>query len=239
MTAATALRATALPMPAVVTGETVRKGRSTVQAITVGGRDLFLGSEGVYSECGRCSGRGWISAFGHVYDGVCFECNTVGVRPFAASIEAAQRKVRSAQAKALRAQAEAVAAEQARLAALPGIIAAAHVAALAEDDQREAAAREAAARTAAQRFIGTEGDKITFTGKVVVTFDMESVYGTRVLVVIEGTGTDAGATLKTVGTSAFHFAAERGEVVTVKATVKDHETYNGTKQTVVLRPKAV
>lgn len=246
MTAATALRATALPMPVVITTEDYRtvgrvECRRMVAALTIGDTALLLGSTGtVYRECGRCTaGTGTLACFGHVYGGICFECNGAGVRQYGETIEAAQRKVRSAQAKAARAAAAAQAAADAYAAALPAIVEAAHIAALAEQDQREAAARDAQAAADAQRYLGETGAKITFTGKVVVTYTCESVYGTRYLVVIEGQGDDAGATVKTIGTSEFHYAAERGEVVTIKATVKDHEEYRGTKQTVVIRPKAL
>lgn len=246
MTAATALRATALPMPTVaVTPARRTVGRSDYgqRVLTVGfigSTSVLLGTEKVFVECGRCTnGTGTLSCFGHVYGGVCFECNGAGVRVYGATVEAAQRKVRSAQAAALRAQAAADQAAADYAAALPGIIAAAYVAALAEDDQRNAAAAAQAAAEAAQSFAGVEGDKITFTGTVTVTFACESVYGTRYMVIVEGTGANAGQTVKTVGTSAFHFEAERGDVVTVKATVKGQEVYKGTKQTVVIRPKAV
>lgn len=245
MNAAAKINASALPMPTVTEGDAIKVGgwypapASNVREVVIGDVTLLAGTEAVYDYCGRCGGKGGFGHYGHVYGGVCYGCNGSGISRFADTMDKAQRKVRSGQAAAMRAQAAADQAAAEYAAALPAKIEAAHVEALAEQVTRDEAAAAAAAKTASQRYAGEVGSKIAFTGKVVVTFACESVYGTRYMVVIEGEGDDAGAVVKTTGTSKFHYAAERGDVVTIKATVKEHDVYNGTKQTVVIRPKAV
>jgi len=54
-------------------------------------------------ECGRCCGKGFIPAFGHVAGGTCFNCMGRGF--FVVNVAAEQRKQKAADAR--RAQAEA------------------------------------------------------------------------------------------------------------------------------------
>jgi hypothetical protein len=239
------VKATALPLPevsaegtAVIIGRFDAKGPVKATLRTIGTQEVILSRDGgtVYRLCGYCDG-GLRVEYGHVLGGVCFYCGGGGVKVFAKTTEEAQRKVRSAQAAELRRQAkdvlEAPAREAAAAAALAEAREKAHGEALAEQARRDA---EQAVRDA-QRYAGVEGGKVTVTGTVKVNAHVESRYGSSRLVIIEGTGDDAGVTLKTFGTSAWHYDVEVGDDVEVTATVKSHEVYGGTKQTSVIRPK--
>lgn len=238
--AATAIRATALPMPEVTVTDEVRGYGTVAKGVTgkvvrVGETELLLGGSGrVYDVCGRCSGRGFMAEYAGIYAGECFECRYAGVKLYAADTGEAARKVRKAQAAAARAaakwEAEAPAREAAAIAAAAAELEAAHAAALEEAARREA--------LEARRWIGTEGGKVTVSGTVTRAFSVWSRFGSSMLVVIEGTGDDAGVTLKTFGTSDWHYDREEGEAVRITATVKAHELYDGVRETVVKSPKA-
>jgi hypothetical protein len=104
-------------------------------------------------------------------------------------------------------------------------------------EQQEAAV-EAAAVAAKQHYVGEVGAKVTVTGTVVVAYFLEAQnYGwaSRTLFVVEGTGADEGATVKWVTSAAVDMG--RGDEVELTATVKAHEQYEGTPQTVVTRAK--
>lgn len=60
------------------------------------------GTDRVREECGKCGGRGSIMAFGHVYGGVCFDCNGAG------SLSVLVRTVRARQTRERKANAEAM-----------------------------------------------------------------------------------------------------------------------------------
>lgn len=232
------LKATALPLPEVALGEKVTLGfrdRKTVTTVVIGEQVLVRRVDGSLAAlCGVCSQGGLRPEYAHVFDGQCFYCRGTGLRAFAADEVAAKRKVRSAQAadirRAAKAEIEAPAIAAAEAAALAASIEIAHGAALTEQARRDA---EAAAFEA-QRFLGSVGDKITVVGTVKVNAHVESRYGSSRLVIIEAEG---GVTLKTFGTSAFHYDVEVGDEVEVTATVKDHEVYRGVKQTAIVRPK--
>jgi hypothetical protein len=243
------VRATALPLPeAVPTGETRTFGRPkqrrTLPQVTIGDWAFYVGPQSgrVYETCWKCpENSGTIPHYMGIYEGVCFACNGAGVRLFAETVEAAAKKVRSGQARAIREAAkwelETPAREAAEKAAAEAALLAAWEAALREDARRTAEAEA----FAAQRFLGAVGEKVTVTGKVTANLSIEGRFGYRTtysrLVIIEGVDVDAGVTLKTFGTSAWHYDVEVGDVVEVTATVKDHEVYRGVKQTAVARPK--
>ena len=109
--------------------------------------------------------------------------------------------------------------------------------AVAKADARVAAVEE---KQAAQSFYGTVGDKVkAATGTVVVRarFDTHYGYGSQynALLVIEGTGEFAGHVFKAAGTGRTLFDAERGDEVEVSGTIKAHDEYKGTPQTVLTR----
>lgn len=93
----------------------------TVQRVTVDGEPFLRTRSGVfYAPCGKCDAEGrpgGISHFGHVFDGVCFQCGGTGHGAKVGDLAAAAKRVRrrrQAQARAERkrqAEADAQAAE--------------------------------------------------------------------------------------------------------------------------------
>lgn len=88
-------------------------------------------------------------------------------------------------------------------------------------------------------YLGAKGDKISITGTVTKALAVDSTFGyyteTSILLIVE-----AGPTvLKTFTKAAWAFDVDQGDIITVTATVKNHEDYQGTKQTVVNRPKLI
>lgn len=108
-----------------------------------------------------------------------------------------------------------------------------------------AVARVAAAETAqaekraGARYAAPVKAKISGAGVVAVAMNVDSQYGTSRLVVVEGTGDDAGVTFKTFGTGASLWEVRKGDEVDVAGTVKDHDEYEGVPQTVLIRAKFV
>lgn len=87
-------------------------------------------------------------------------------------------------------------------------------------------------RTAASQHVGTVGKREVFTAKLVSLKGFESAFGVRVLARFE----DASGNVLTWWTSGdAGFAETEGETYTFKATVKKHDDYKGTKQTVLTR----
>lgn len=88
-------------------------------------------------------------------------------------------------------------------------------------------------------YIGAKGDKVTITGTVTKALATENTFGyhpeTSILLIVE----DGPTVLKTFTKAAWAFDIDQGDTVTVTATVKNHEDYKGTKQTVVKRPKLI
>lgn len=118
--------------------------------------------------------------------------------------------------------------------------AAATVKALADRDTREAAKAEAAAM---QRYAGNPGATVTVTGEVTYRDYFPSTnYGWSgtTLIIVTGTGTDEGVTVKLSGSGQALVGLERGDRVTVTGKVKDTAEYRDVKQTVIgPRPKIV
>jgi hypothetical protein len=79
------------------------------------GRIVALDKDGnVVTYCGRCDGKGRIAHFGHVFSGVCFECNGGGGRKVT-TVQAEQKKAHNrvlAQARKDRKEAEKAAAQE-------------------------------------------------------------------------------------------------------------------------------
>lgn len=241
----TMVKATELPLPEPVFGELIKLHNYNGDAFAMtpfeleGEREQLLsGKSGrIYTACSECV-NGYKAHYAGIHGGVCFQCNGSVLKLYAESIEKAQRKARSKTAAGMRQAAkwaaEAPAREAAAAAAKQKMLDEAHARALEELTRMDALE----AKQASQRFAGTIGGKVTVTGTVAVSMLIEGHYGSSCLVIVEGTGDDTGITLKSFGTSAWHWDTEKGEAVTVTATVKDHEVYDGTKQTVVIRPKA-
>lgn len=84
----------------------------------------------------------------------------------------------------------------------------------------------------ASQHIGTVGERISIEGDIFFVARFESRFGTTH---ITGVKDDAGNIYIQKGTAIGY----RGERVSLKATVKDHEIRDGVKQTIITRPKAI
>lgn len=81
------------------------------------------------------------------------------------------------------------------------------------------------------QYVGNPGDKITFTGTIVFRKSFATQFGTSHIVKIVDDNNNA----YTYFGSSIH--EDKGARVTVTATVKKHEEYQGEKSTHILRPK--
>lgn len=88
-------------------------------------------------------------------------------------------------------------------------------------------------------YAGELGEKLTITGTVTRLKPIEQHYGytptTSMLVIVESGTTVA----KTFTAAAWAWDVEQGDEITITGTVKAHEEFNGTKETVLTRPKRV
>ncbi|MFE0490108.1 hypothetical protein [Streptomyces griseoaurantiacus] len=100
--------------------------------------------------------------------------------------------------------------------------------------------RVTAAQTTA-RYAGEVDEKVTVTGVIKVYKPSTAQYGyrttTNVFMIVEGTGADAGVTLKLSTAAAAAFDVDRGDTITVTGTVKAREERGGIPQTKIARPK--
>ena len=85
---------------------------------------------------------------------------------------------------------------------------------------------------ATRAFVGTAGEKITLTLKVVHVVMLDGSFGTIYINICE----DADNNTIIYKGNAKGFP-EKGETATITATVKEHGVRNGVKQTVIQRPK--
>jgi hypothetical protein len=85
------------------------------------------------------------------------------------------------------------------------------------------------AEDAKSEFIAEVGKRITLTAEVVATKPIESFYGDKLFIMLRS-GDDIAVTFYS-GMDGY----EKGETVTIKATVKAHETRDGIKQTMLTR----
>jgi len=85
---------------------------------------------------------------------------------------------------------------------------------------------------ATRAFVGTAGEKITLTLKVVHIVELDGSFGTIYINICE----DADNNTIIYKGNAKGFP-EKGETATITATVKEHGVRNGVKQTVIQRPK--
>lgn len=205
--------------------------RRTVSTVVIDGETFaHLSDDRVRRICGRCGGSGVKPEFGHVYQGECFDCRYTGLTTTWKSLQdaqkAAQRRAKAAERAAAKRDAEAAKrlAEQRERD---------HADALREDERRTELAR----RADSSRYAAEVGSKVTVTGRVTIHKVVEGFYGSSVFAIIEGTGEDAGITVKVFGTGAFLWNIDRDDNVTLTATVKSHDTYQGVKQTTVTRAK--
>ncbi len=83
-------------------------------------------------------------------------------------------------------------------------------------------------------FLGAVGEKISFSGVVTFTKEIDGRYGTKLLVAFRS---DSGHVAKTFGTGSSLWDLESGDRVTVQGSVKSHENYQGEDQTMLTRVK--
>lgn len=107
-------------------------------------------------------------------------------------------------------------------------------------ERRAQFAAQDAALAATRRHIGTVGEKITVTLTMKKIIQLEGMpFGGRPSVTYIHIMEDADRNVFVYKGTAAAFAIDKGETVTVTATVKEHGERNGTKQTIIQRPKAV
>lgn len=104
-----------------------------------------------------------------------------------------------------------------------------------ETTRRKIEAEERARKRAEAEHTGTVGEKITLTGTVTRLQPVKGDWGSSMLAIIEGGSTVA----KVFTTAAWVWEIEQGDEITVTATVKAHEDYQGIKQTALTRPKLI
>lgn len=90
------------------------------------------------------------------------------------------------------------------------------------------------ATKAASQYAGEVGDVVTVTGGVKVAMVIDGKFGSSMMIVLSD---DVMLTVKFYTTAKWAWEVERGDVLTVTGTVKKLDEYEGTKQTVLARPK--
>lgn len=98
------------------------------------------------------------------------------------------------------------------------------------------AARKAQAEKIPSRWFASIGDKVTVTGAVTTAMTIDGyANSTQRLIIIDTPGT----IFKTITAAGWAWEVNAGEIITVTAAVKRHDTYRETEQTVLVRPKLV
>lgn len=203
------------------------------EVVGAGGRVFATYTDGLFHRvCGKCGGDGlyhgytpWTDEKGRPY---CFACSGCGVTgkgyTEAEALKAAERAEKAAERAAVKREAQRVARFEAGRAARE-----------AEEAAEAARAAARAAKLAEFQWVGTEGEQVAFEGEVVFQKGFDTRFGRNwVHVVREGT-----VEVKFFSTARWVMAAEVGDRVHFTATVKEHETYEGKKATLVARAKGV
>lgn len=115
-------------------------------------------------------------------------------------------------------------------------IAASAISARRKEEEREEARAVTNGERAASRFVGAVGDRLETTVTVKFVRDFATDYGDKFLVSMTD---DEGNRLKTFSSGDFGRYAKVGERVTVRGTVKKHESYQGTEETMLVRVVAI
>jgi hypothetical protein len=97
-------------------------------------------------------------------------------------------------------------------------------------------ASKQAAIDAAREHIGTVGEKVTLTLTLKKVINVENKFGVVGIFIFEDTEKNV---VIYKGNSSVVLELAEGEVVTLKASIKEHGVRNGVKQTLIQRPKAV
>lgn len=192
---------------------------------------LILASGLVTSPCWKCGGSGLIEHYMGIYDGVCFACRGFGTQGKALPLDEAEKRFRAKARREIR-EDEKRAAEAAELAAKAAELEAAR--------QAEEAAREAARQAELDKvqYLGAVGDKVTFTGvlRAAMTVDGYAYGSTQRFLIVAGEGFVA----KAYTSAAWAYGVEKGDTVTLTATVKRQEIGRDDERlTLVKAPKLV
>lgn len=115
-------------------------------------------------------------------------------------------------------------------------IAASAVSARRKEEEREEKRAVVEGRKRASEYVGTVGERLFLQVRVVHTMDIFSDFGTKSLVIMED---GHGNTLKTFSSGDFGYYAKKDDEAYIKATVKEHSEYQGSKQTMLTRATVV
>jgi len=183
-------------------------------------------SKRVTETCWKCDGVGRIREYSHYADGICFQCEGVGKWP--AIVRVFEDPNLETQAQEL----EAIIQDEVyRLESIQNLrreYLRDWQAAIWEDERR--------VKTAGQKHLTAEvGERVDIEGVVTCRMLLEGFYGQSVLMVVE---TDAGEVVKTIGTGSGLWEALKGDRVALRGTIKAHEVYKGSPQSVLTRVKA-
>lgn len=104
-------------------------------------------------------------------------------------------------------------------------------------DAEQAAIDAAKAELAKLRHVQAElGEQVELTGTVTMATSVETQFGKSRLVVIK---TDDYQVAKMFTTAEWAWCVDFDEVITIKGTVKSHDDYEGSPQTMLSRPKQI
>ena len=173
-------------------------------------------------DCGRCAGTGYWCRGHVVHNGVCFSCRGTGGLKRLTLVEYAQRQRRS-EGRRRRAQAKREAKRAAHEAQVKK-----EAEAKAERDREIQRQREEEREQS--QFLGSVGERLTVTAQVLCKRSRMGQWGESTWFLMKST---EGHIL--TWNASGGFTVEQRDVVRLKATVKAHDTYNGTRQTVLTR----
>jgi hypothetical protein len=176
----------------------------------------------IVRDCGRCSGTGYWSRGHIVCNGVCFSCRGTGGLKLLTLVAYARRQ-RKAELRAIKAQA----AREVRQA--QAVVIEAQYQAKRTEQARELEERRAQERAQSQH-LGSVGERLTVTAKIVCERVRDGQWGASTWFLLK---TPEGQVVTWQASGAF--VVEEGDTVTLKGTVKRHDEYQGTKQTVLTR----
>ena len=91
---------------------------------------------------------------------------------------------------------------------------------------------ELEAKRSKSSHVGQTGDRIDITATITVVKAIDGFYGISYFTILENSKGDV---FKYVGSAEL---GEKGQTITMKATVKGHAEYDGVNQTVINRPKS-
>lgn len=183
---------------------------------------IVVGEDALRLPCPKCGGAG--DHWSKLYESVCLRCHGGGLRPGGKTytVESATKSVAAKIKRADKAAKEAaVVAEAARIK---------------EEERAAAKAARDAEKAAVSEYLGEAGDKVEFTGEVVYTKSIDGAYGSSMLIIIKVSET---VTVKTFATAAWVWEAKKGDTISLKATIKANEEYNGIKSSLITRSKVV